>query len=174
MNIFVLSESYCPIESARFQCDDHIRKMGIESTQLLANVFSKDDLKLAPKTQTGNVRKHSHINHPCDKWIKESKQNVDWLILHARELFNEFTFRYKKRHFTESFLDWIENNTDLINLNNNCVTPFPIAINESMICRKVENFNSLPRFLQYRLYYKFDKPFAQWNKGRNVPYWFNT
>lgn len=173
MNIFILSETHCPIESAEFQCDTHCRKMSIEGTQLLANVFSKEFLSLAPKTQTGNIRKHSHINHPTDKWVKESKGNFEWTIRHTRALFKEYTFRYKKRHFTETFLDWIEENKSLTELPDKGLTQFPIAINESMNCRKVEGFDKMPRFEQYRLYYRLDKPFTKWERGRNKPDWMN-
>lgn len=173
MNIFLLSSTECPEESAIFQADAHCRKMGIEQVQLLSNLFPLDKLSLAPKTQKGTIRKHSHINHPCDKWVKESRSNAEWLIEHARALFREYTFRYKKRHFTEDCLDWIEKNLDYDSLSNVGLTKFPIAINESMNCRKVEGFDKMPRFEQYRLYYRLDKPFAKWERGRNKPEWMN-
>ncbi len=174
MNIFLLSETNCPIESAEMSCDVHSRKMCIEQTQLLANLFSPDLLatKDCPRTQSGEVRKHSHINHPCDIWTKKSSKNVDWLITHARALFKEYTFRYKKRHFTEDFLDWIENNKKEIKVPHGETTSFPIAIAADKNCRKTPGFNDMPRFEQYRLYYIHDKPFSKWEKGRNVPNWF--
>ena len=109
MNIFILSESECPIESALQQCDVHIRSQAKESAQLLSNCFSIERLSASdcPRTQKGHPRKHSYPHHPCSKWTAKTKANMDWLILHAYTQFEEFSFRYKKRHFSQDFLDWI-------------------------------------------------------------------
>jgi hypothetical protein len=174
MNIFVLSENYCPVESANMQCDEHIRKMGLESCQLLQLLFPLERLAEndCPRTQKGSVRKWFNPKHPCGKWVLESKGNVDWLILHARAQFQQFRRRYGKVHFTESFLDWVEKNYSEIDIPNKPITKFPIAINEKMTCRQVDNFDNFERFEQYRLFYKMDKPFASWEKGVSAPDWF--
>lgn len=174
MNIFLLSDTNCPKESAIMSCDSHVRKMGIESCQLLANLFSVNDLSSpeCPRTQKNTIRKYSHINHPCDVWLKKSYSNFEWLLSHTNHLFEEYTFRYKKKHFTETFFKWVLDNKDKVNIPNIGLTEFPLAINKDMNCRKIHNFESLPRYLQYRLFYIHDKPFAKWEKGRICPEWF--
>lgn len=70
MNIFYLDED--PIQAASYLCDIHVRKMIVESSQLLANAYSVEQLKLAPVTQSGKVRKYSYYNHPCSIWVRSS------------------------------------------------------------------------------------------------------
>lgn len=96
---------------------------------------------------------------------------MDWLILHAQAQFEEFTFRNKKKHFSQDFLDWIIKNIDDAIVPDGELTQFPIAINKKMNCRKVIGFDNLQRFQQYRLYYQLDKPFSKWERGRNKPEW---
>lgn len=174
MNIFLLSENYCPIESATMQCDDHVRKMGIESCQLLATCFTKDRLaeKDCPRTQTGKSRGHFNPNHPCGIWVRESTANVDWLVEHAMALFSQYTVRYKKRHFTETFLDWIIKNLDDAEVAEGDLTEFPIAIGNDKICRTRSDFESVDTYQKYRYFYLDDKPFASWDKTNIIPDWF--
>jgi hypothetical protein len=63
--------------------DGHISKMIVESAQILSNVYTLDELKKAPVSQTGNARKHSYPKHPVCLWIKESIENFNWLIEHS-------------------------------------------------------------------------------------------
>ena len=54
------------------------------------------------------------------------------------------------------------------------LTEFPVAINEKMNCRKISGFDSLDTVTKYRLYYIYDKPFAEWKKlPRTRPKWFD-
>lgn len=176
MNIFLLSDTYCPEESAKMQCDAHARKMGIESCQLLQTLFPLERLaqKDCPRTQKGTPRTWFNPKHPCSVWTSASKSHVDWLIEHARVQFAEYTLRYKKRHFTEDFLNWAEKNKSEIEIPDLGIIDFPIAINADKNCRKVAGFENLPRFEQYRLFYKMDKcSFAKWEKGRGKPDWMS-
>ena len=58
MNIFVLD--YDPELAAQMQCDKHVVKMVLESTQMLHTINAKHEL---PYTY-----KPTHMNHPCVKW----------------------------------------------------------------------------------------------------------
>lgn len=174
MNIFLLSDQYCPIESAQMQCDAHIRKQGIETCQLLATAFPLERLKEkdCPRTQTGNPRKHFNPNHPCGIWARKSAANFDWLIIHGLELFAQFNKRYKKRHFTELFLDWVVSHVDEAEVPEGDLTDFPVAINEKTNCRQIDGFEELSVYEKYRAFYLMDKPFAKWEKGIKVPEWY--
>ena len=175
MNIFVLSEQYCPVESARMQCDDHVRKMGIESCQLLATAFDLERLAQddCPKTQTGNPRKHFNPNHPCGVWARQSTANFDWLLLHTQALFSEYTRRFDKRHFTEDFADWVVINLEDANVPQGKLTSFSIAIGDDKICRNHPDFEGSETYQKYRYFYQYDKPFATWDKLNNTPDWFS-
>lgn len=177
MNIFLLSEQNCPIESASMMCDQHIVKMCIESCQLLATCFTLDRLAQddCPKTQKGTPRKHFNINHPCSKWVVESTSNIRWLIRHCEEIFRQYSVRYgrDKRHFTEDFLDWVIDNIDDVLAPEGNLTPFKVAISDDSICRNIPEFETFEIYEQYRKYYIHDKPFATWDKGVSAPDWFS-
>lgn len=104
MNIFVLDKN--PRIAAKFLHDVHIRKMIIESCQLLANCYPVEKLQEAPKTQKENVRKHSYYNHPCSIFTRKSIENFNWLLEHAIAISDEYTFRFEKNHFCLEFLRW--------------------------------------------------------------------
>lgn len=178
MNIFCLSESYDPIESAMMQCDAHIRKMGIETCQLLSIGFTLDQLSHSdcPRTQTGNPRKHFNVAHPCCKWAIETRGNFNWLIEHSSELFRQFNYRYNKTHFTSNFLDWVKKNSYLAEVNSESLelTDFPVTISNDKNCRNHLEFDNVPTWFKYRLYYNYDKPFASWNRGVSAPTWFEN
>lgn len=102
MNIFFLSLD--PREAAQLHCDKHVIKMIIESAQMLysAHWALKSSLP-------SNAYKQTHINHPCSKWVSESLDNYLWLCELAKELCNEYRFRYgqTKVHKTEAHIDWL-------------------------------------------------------------------
>ena len=109
MNIFVLDKD--PRIAAQYHHDVHVRKMIVETCQLLANTLTPEELALAPKTQTGNIRKHSHHNHPCSVWARHSAFNRAWLWLLGANLCMEYAYRFNKQHFCADFINWYGANT---------------------------------------------------------------
>jgi hypothetical protein len=167
MNIFVLDDD--PKKAAHLMCDKHIRsKMIIESGQMLAYCFTQEQLEQpdCPRTATGQPRKQAkrHRNHPCSKWVVESKSNMKWLIDHALGMCEERLRRWPgKEHFTKSFIKWCDDNISLSHIPDGELTSFAVAISDTMNCRKVKGFESLSTIEKYKLYYKLDKPFAVWS-----------
>ncbi len=163
MNIFVLSN--CPKEAAKMHCDKHVVKMCLESVQMLCSVFYT-------KGYVGNIPyKLTHKNHPCSIWARNTENNFNWILEHSRALFDEYTKRYKKIHKSQKVLEWCEKNKTVLSFFSKDLEPFPIAIADDKLCRKVEGFDKKDRIEQYRLYYIFDKPFAVWNHSE-TPSWF--
>jgi hypothetical protein len=77
-----------------------------------------------------------------------------------------------KPHFSAEFLHWAFENwksADNMDCHTTHTTPFAIAISENMTCRQDPTFDSVDEVGKYRLYYKYDKPFATWKK--NKPSW---
>lgn len=169
MNIFVLSES--PFESAQYLCDVHLRKMYVETAQMLANCFSLDALKAAPLTQEGNTRKYSHFNHPCSKWVRASLKNFTWTCSLAVGIKRERIYRGFGDHFTDGFISWVlrtrPDNLDGILYE---MTPFALAMDDQY---KVEG----DAVQSYRNYYSGAKRFDKRGKfmlnytGREQPSW---
>lgn len=168
MNIFALHLN--PRISANWLCDKHLGKMLLESSQMIVNCFPDDLLVYAPKTQKGTTRKYSYYNHPCSKWVRKTKHNLNWLIIHSFAI-SELRMKLGlKHHFSMSVIEWAENNIDKSITPDGGLTEFAIAIAEDKNCRKVDGFERLDPTIKYRLYYKMDKPFAEW-KNREIPYW---
>jgi len=88
MNIFSTYNS--PEKSAIALDNKRVVKMVLESAQMLSTAiyFYKGKAPYKP----------NHINHPCTIWVRNNKQNYQWLFEHYVYLFQEYTYRYKKNH----------------------------------------------------------------------------
>lgn len=167
MNIFVLDKD--PIKAAKWQCDKHCVKMPTETLQMLSCAAIRHNVpeNLLPLTKKGTPVRGGYKNHPCSIWAGNNNSNYEWLCKHGIELCKEYTRRYNKTHFCEKgiFKLW-----QLINyIPDGELEDFPVAINESMNCRRIEGFNQFSIVKKYRLYYQLDKPFATWKQ--NKPHW---
>ncbi len=168
MNIFCLDED--PIQSAKWLCDQHCNKMVLESAQMVANCFPIEALEDAPKTQKGTTRKYSYWKHPCSIWARKTMGNLSWLLLHSLEMEEERKDRGYNPHFSADFLKWaLQNMTRSNNDPSDEQTEFAIAIADDKFCRKLSYFKNQDVIGKYRLYYKYDKPFATWKQ--NKPKW---
>ncbi len=88
MNVFVLDEN--PVIAARYLCDKHIVSQANESAQIISGV------NRGPYKHT-----QSQLNHPCVKWAGFSKPNYDWLVAHAKEIYELYKLLYNRKHASE-------------------------------------------------------------------------
>ena len=113
MNIFYLDKS--PEKAAQMQIDKHVVKMVLESAQLLSTCHRTVDgehyidassgrklqkWRMADSKLDNIIYKATHFNHPCSKWLRESKANYDWLYQHFAALAKEYKKRYGKDHLS--------------------------------------------------------------------------
>lgn len=162
MNIFYLDRSNK--RCARYLCDQHIRKMGIEHCQLLGNCYSDNILLNAPHTQKDLPRIHTHINHPCSKWVKSNIRHFLWLQNYTTEIFLEYKRRFDKNHYTKCFLDWTYT-----------VRPYCIT-NDFQIPPQCmpDCFKNRDTIIAYRNYYKYKSTqFKMTWTNSNKPEWMN-
>lgn len=118
MNIFYVAE--CPVAAAQALVDRHVVKMVLESAQMLSTahrVLDGKELVILPDLNVYSDKprrkfrhwelydqresilyKATHVNHPCNKWIRENVENYNWLVEHFFALMDEYTFRYDKKH----------------------------------------------------------------------------
>ena len=179
MNIFFLS--YSSIESAQSLADIHVGsqnrggKMIVESTQMLTNCYTPEQLCNAPKTQNGTIRKYSYYNHCCSKWVRESIHNFDWLLTHALEMVNEKIYRGGKLHFCHTFLNWCsDNKPDLNDPHNTTSLDLYTSITLPALAMPDEYKHNDP-VQAYRNYYLNHKRHTidmRWTK-RNPPEWWS-
>lgn len=154
MNIFVLDTSYD--YAAMYQCDKHVVKMVLESTQLLSNAYPVDK---APYKRT-------HYNHPCSVWTRECYENWIWLLFHADALSKEYTFRYGRQHKCQAIIAAMALNQPYIPSIGHR-TPFVQCMPDV--------YKDTDAVKAYRNYYINDKlRIATWNKGRAAPWWVNA
>lgn len=166
MNIFASYE--CPIKSAKAMCDQHVIKQVLESAQMLCT---------AHKVLDGVDKKYkaTHQNHPCNIFIRQSKENYNWLYRHFQALCEEYSYRTGKVHATSSLLEELE--TAPKNISNN---QFSI----DFMCMPDEYKKTLDVHKNYRIYLahkikdwaeRTDKRpiVAKWSK-RDKPEWYNV
>jgi len=167
MNIFWLNELLK--KCAEEHCDKHIVKMILETAQLLYSakhlvepneLWHSDVMKL---TGRGPYRL-THKNHPCAKWARECHENYMTLVTLGIFLCKEYTFRYERRHATESHIWYLLNNPPkLPSVPGGTTRPIAISNKELHKDTVVES---------YRNYYIQEKSsFAKWTK-RSPPKWY--
>ena len=171
MNIFVLDAD--PNKAAQYQCEQHLRsKMLAETAQLLQTCFPKERLEApdCPRNASGEVRGQSHYNHPCSKWARACRGNFIWLVEHGIAMEIERRKRGYNPHQSFYFVDWAIENIDDSVCPSGSLQEFCIAIADDKLCRKDPRFAAADPILKYKLYYKYDKPFATWKNG--PPDWY--
>lgn len=153
MNIFYLDDD--PKLCAQYHCDRHCVKMIVEQVQLLSTSH----------WMTGGEApyKKTHVNHPSNKWVRESLSNYVWLCDMTMELCKEYTHRYGKRHKTQQHLEWCMVN--LPNIEDKGFTEIPQAMPDE--CKRENPIDG------YRNYYNVEKAYMCKWKNREVPEWFN-
>jgi hypothetical protein len=115
-----------------------------------------------PEMESG-LMKASHINHPSNVWLRQSKENYKWLYEMWVWLLKEYTYRYGKHHACESRLEFLieaPKNIPKVDF----TPPTPAMPDECKIIG-----NSLASYHKYYIERKVG--FAKWTK-RPVPTWF--
>ena len=156
MNIFYLDEN--PKLAATMLCDQHIRKMQIESAQMCCTAH----------WETGGTApyKRAHKNHPSTIWTRQSIQHYIWLVEHGLEICREFTKRYGKRHKTQDVLEWLLINHPSIPDTDFIPPPqcMPDEYREEDTIKAYKNFYILDKVAIKKL---------GWNKLNNKPSWIS-
>ena len=184
MNIFYLDRE--PKTCAEMHCDKHVVKMIIEYAQLLSTAHrildgTQDVEKryvqgsLPARWRHIKVWKHSseymdkglmrasHINHPSNIWVRESKENYMWLCQMWLWLMKEYTNRYGKHHACENRVEYLMDAPK--NIPSKAFTDPTPAMPE--YC-KVKN-DSLSSYHKYYIQEKVR--FAKWT-ARQMPAWY--
>lgn len=90
MNIFVLDEHY--LTAAKMLCDSHVRKMCLETAQILSGVMLRQGMTLAE-----GMPKPQNINHPAIAAVQKPEQ-INWLIMYNTQLNIEYFYRFGDFH----------------------------------------------------------------------------
>ena len=95
MNIFFLHKD--PSRAARMQCDKHVVKMVLETTQMLSTAARRNGFDIGYKA--------AYPSHPMTRWVGDNNYNFSWAIDHAQELSKEYTARYGKFHACQKVIN---------------------------------------------------------------------
>lgn len=95
MNIFVLDES--PLIAAQMLCDCHIRKMCVETAQILSGVMLRRGIALRE-----GMPNPQNLNHPVIV-AAEVQSGLNWLFECNFLLHREYSFRFGKEHKYSKF-----------------------------------------------------------------------
>jgi len=160
MNIFFLH--MIPRICAMMHCDKHVVKMILETAQMLCAVWHIVD----PDHEFHDPPyKLAHKNHPCTIWARESLANYNWLCQLGLELSKEYTYRYGKRHASESY---IKDMSEMI-------PPIPDDVFTTPAQAMPDMYKDDDSVVAYRTYYFFDKHrMHSWKgkiAGRDPPDW---
>jgi len=164
MNIFVLDKD--PMVAASYHCDKHVSKMCVELLQQLGSAVIRHGAEPweMPLTAKGTPLKGGYHNHPCTRWVGDSRANFNWAAMHGIGLCTEYTNRYHKIHACERGILHLMQMAEMIP--DGPLTPFAQAMPVEYKC--------IDPVRAYRTYYINDKkPFAKWEKLNNTPAWWN-
>ena len=161
MNIFVLDRD--PREAARMYCDKHTPKMVVELLQQLGSAVIRHGATpdMMPLTQKGTPLKGGYSNHPCTRWVGDSRANYLWAVLHAATLCEQYTKRFGKTHFCMNGIQHLSDMAHLIPAGP--LSPFAQAM--------PSEYRDPDTVKAYRAYYH-SKTFAKWDKGIPAPAWW--
>ncbi len=133
--------------------------MPIETAQLLCGAHHV----LNPEKYEVPYKK-THINHPCAKWVRTSKENYLWAVEYGISLSETYTKVYKKHHASQDIIEWAFENVDKLNFPFNDLTEFKQAMPE-----QYQQVHDAPA--AYQEYFRNDKRhIAQWKQG--APSWW--
>jgi hypothetical protein len=119
MNIFILDTD--PTECAKMHNDVHVRKMIVESAQMLSTCYRMlhGDEQKRPSASGKTTQKYwelevpfleeklykaVHVNHPCTIWTRQSQAHWDWHVQLFLALCEEYAYRFGKIHKTDKEL----------------------------------------------------------------------
>ena len=122
MNVFYLHED--PQVCAKMHIDKHVVKMCTEYGQMLSTCHRVQDGKGYDDKTINNRRirrwrldddredvlyKASHVNHPSNIWLRQSKENYKWLFLLWCFLLKEYEERYGRHHKAIELYPYVKN-----------------------------------------------------------------
>ena len=152
MNIFVLDKN--PKKCAKYHNNSHVVKMITESAQMLSTVVRLTVIDIGYKI--------THLNHPCTRWVRESKSNWLWLREMTKHLHDEWKYRYNHTNNHKAY-DVILT-LPIPNLPDIGITDFALAMQ-----KKYHTDNPVESYRQF--YINEKNHLGEWKK-RNIPKWY--
>jgi len=155
MNVFATDPS--PIISAQNLDNKRVVKMILESAQMLSTALHEWGSEWTPYKPT-------HVNHPSNVWVRETRSNYNWLVEHMEALCNEYTLRYGRVHKSEQHLEAFKELSEAIPEGE--LTPFANCAANQEFGVSYKHLTDV--CLAYRMYLN-----DRWDKDKRSPEWGN-
>ena len=175
MNVFYLDGD--PKISAQMHADKHVVKMLVEYGQMMSTAHRVQDGKAyLDKTRLGHkirrwrldderehiLYKATHVNHPSNIWLRQSKENYMWLFVLWGYLHVEYEQRYGKQHKGLELYPYVKNPPQFILLEGWSEPPLAMPDIYKIEGKTVESYRNF--------YNKSKSRFATWKNEQ--PEWF--
>jgi hypothetical protein len=180
MNIFYLDDN--PVVCAQYHLDKHVTKMCVEYAQLMSTAHRiVDGERWEGRTANGrkiarwfhpdpefneNLYLACHVNHPSAQWVRQSKENYNWLYKMWTSLCKEYTYRYNRIHESQRKLEAFLMESPIQIKDVPFTQPTP-AMGQFSQC--IVKNDSLTSYRNY--YFEAKRGFAKWT-GRKIPAWW--
>jgi len=175
VNIFILDEDIK--ENVKCYTDPHVRKMVLETAQLMQTALwvdslfeyniprklNKEERQILMKAKIDIpdlwVYKPTHENHPCSIWIRESRDNFEYV----RELFWALIEEYKYRFGVYHMSIKIGNDYEVYNPPKIGLTRFAEAMpDEFKLANPVDSYRNYYINSKKHLFYWTKRPSPEW------------
>ena len=156
MNIFHLDKD--PILCAKWLCDKHCVKMVLETAQMLSTGYQKEfGIK-------NDLYKPAYPKHPMTIWVGNSRGNFQFTFNLFKNLLDEYTYRYHKKHSSHKIYDLLNSKY------NNWTTNMFGMFSNPPLCMP-EEYKTDCYITSYRKYYIGEKKRIAKYKFTKPPYW---
>jgi hypothetical protein len=177
MNIFYLDHN--PKSCAEMHIDTHSTKMLVEYAQIMSTAHRVLDGKLVIRLNKANrtmktydhptfydhyLYKSCHVNHPSNIWVRQSKENYEWLYEMWLCLHKEYQIRYGDHKYHKSVAK-LKNILKHIPEN---IPDVPFTQPLQAMPDDVKHEDSVTAYRNY--YIKYKKSLATWKT--KTPEWF--
>jgi len=161
MNIFVTNE--CPVKSAQNLDDKRVVKMVLETAQLLSTAlrFYVGD----SEADSLNLYKTTHLNHPCNIWVRKNRSNFLWVVKHFEALCEEYSKRYGRTHACQSKLETFKDKLRVIPLGE--LLPFANCARNKSLGLDFTEYSDIE--YAYQLYLAH-----RWDTDKREPTWYGS
>lgn len=158
MNVFILD--YDPKQASVYHIDAHVRKMIVESGQMLSTAVRLNNPGDHPIYQI------AYPKHPCTIQCSTNRNNYVWVLELMTYLLEEFKYRFSKEHKSNYLIPYLNQMASTI-------PEKPLEFAQAM----PDEYRAIDPVEAYRSYYrackmadKNGKPMGFWTK-RNIPEW---
>ena len=157
MQLFILDRD--PEKAAQMLCDSHLRKMCLETAQILSSV-----LYLQGKSLADGMPNPYHPSHPVIRAV-DSPEKINWVIRYFYAVQEEYFFRFQKKHAYSELPPMYEKT----------LFSSGAGMDDFSFSRTFRGFE-IPEpdlIMAYRIYYRYKKSgLRYWHyTGREEPEW---